>query len=482
MVKDMSRKPSLVQTLLELHRTPSSGVLRTERIKEKKQLVLKEGRLAYAESNLPQEHLARIMVSAELLPKENLKEITALMKAGKTSEEAIKESCHCDAQTLMKGRYEQAMVILASLLDWNEYTIHFYPGENLVRYQASLSLALPELLVLSTRRAFKERSLTIPSDLSQGILSLDQSFHRKDICFPLNQEESYVCSLLSEKMNAGDLLSLIPAGETAPEELLMRLIILDMIKLEPTVSSSSELNPLITEIEELTLRFENASAYEILTVKTDASQVEIQTAYHELAKRFHPDHFQSKDFSIQERAKAEQLFTSINTAYTILRDPQTRAIYDETRFAKESVLEAALKAKAAKSQEEAQVEAIFQEGRASVARRDFQKAVEQLKSCVWFNPKKASYHYYLGMAESEIPELRKSAEQHLLKAIELENMSADSHLALAKLYINVMLPRKAEIQVNEALQLDPQNVEAHKLLNELGKAENTRTGAFRWKR
>jgi curved DNA-binding protein CbpA len=481
MVKDMVRKTSFVQTLLELHKTRSSGVLRTERIKEKKQLVLKEGMLAYAESNLPQEHLARIMVSADLLSKDNLHEITALMKAGKTSEEAIKESCRCEAQTLVKGRYEQALVILASLLDWDEYTIHFYPGENLVRYQANLSLTLPELLVLSARRAFKDRSLKIPSKLSQGMLSLDQSFHQKDICFPLNQEESYVCSLLSEKMNAVDLLSLIPAGEAAPEDLLMRLISLGLIKIEPKVTPSSEMNPLITEMEEMALRFENANVYAILSVKTDASQVEIQAAYHELAKRFHPDRFQSKDFSVQDRVKAEQLFTSINTAYTILRDPQTRAGYDETRLAKESELDAALKSKAAKSEEEAQVEALFQEGRASVARRDFKKAVEQLKNCVWFNPKKANYNYYLGMAESEIPELRKSAEQHLLKAIELENMSADSHLALAKLYINVMLPRKAEIQVNEALRLDPQNVESLKLLNELRKNEKT-GGALRWKR
>jgi curved DNA-binding protein CbpA len=481
MVKDMTRKTGLVQTLLELHRTQGSGVLRIERIKEKKQLVLKEGMLAYAESNLPQEHLARIMVSADLLPKDNLKEITALMKAGKTSEAAIKESCHCDAQILTKGRYEQAMAILASLLDWEEYTTHFYPGENLVRYQVSLSLALPELLVLSARRAFKDRSLNLRSELSQDILSLDQSFNRKDICFTLNQEESYVCSLLSENMNAADLLSLIPAGEAAPEELLRRLICLGLIKIEPKISSSSELNPLVTEIEEMALRFENANAYAILSVKTDAAQVEIQAAYHELAKRFHPDRFQSIDFSVQDRVKAEQLFTSINTAYTLLRDPLTRASYDETRIAKESAFDAALKSKAAKSEEEAQVEALFQEGRASLARRDFPKAVEQLKNCAWFNPKKASFNYYLGLAELEISEFRKSAEQHLLKAIELESMSVDSHLALAKLYIKVMLPRKAEIQIHEALQLDPQNAEAHKLLNELGKNEKT-DGAFRWRR
>ncbi len=480
-MKDMAGKSILIQTLLELHKTHSSGVVRIEQAKEKKQLVLKQGLLVYAESNLPQEHLARIMIAAELLPKEKLKDITSSMKAGKTSEEAIMEVCSCDARTLINGRREQALVILASLLKWDDPTIHLYPGENVVRYQLNLSHALPELLVLAARQAFKERPVQLSSELLAGNLVLNQSLSREEAWFPLNKEEFYVCSLLSENMAAADLLSLIPAGEASPEELIMRLFLLGLVKLEPKNVSFGKSNSLIMEIEDMILHFETANAYTVLSVKTDAQQAEIQAAYYELAKRFHPDHFQSKDFSVQDRAKAEQLFTFINKAYTTLKDPLARANYDETRLVKESQLDAALKAKAAKSEEEAQVEAVFQEGRVSLARGDFKKAVEQLKSCVWFNSQKASYNYYLGLAESEISELRKSAEQHFLKAIELESLSADSHLALARLYIKVMLPRKAEIKVKEVLQWDPQNSEAHKLLTELEKAGNTRTGALRWK-
>ena len=46
---------------------------------------------------------------------------------------------------------------------------------------------------------------------------------------------------------------------------------------------------------------------------------------------------------------------------------------------------------------------------------------------------KAVYHHYLGVAESEMPKLRKSAEQHFLKAIELDTMTTESRLELAKL-------------------------------------------------
>jgi curved DNA-binding protein CbpA len=477
----MPIKSSLVQTLLELHSSRGSGVLRIELGKTKKQLVLKGGLLVYAESNLPQEHLAKIMIAQNLLPQDKLKDITPLMKTGKTSEEAIFEACHPDSQHVMSGRREQAIVIMASLLGTENCTMHFYPGENLVRYHLNLNLALPELLGVSAKRAVKDRRIKIPPALLDGTVVLGSVFGKKAPPFSLSREETYVCSLVSEKMSIADLLALVPAGEASPEEMLMRLSILDLVKLEAKVSEVVEINPLMSEIEDMLLRFDTASAYETLSVKVDANQGEIQAAYHVLAKRFHPDRFQSKDFSERDRAKAERVFTSINAAYTTLRDPATRANYDDSYRAQEDKIEAAIKAKAAKSAEEVQVEALFKEGRLSLAKGDFEKAVEQLKSCVWLSPNIAHYNYYLGLAEAEIPRLRKSAERHLLKAIELESMSADIRLALAKLYVKVMLPRKAEIELQETLRWDPGNQEAQKLLAELEKDKSS-ADAIRRKR
>ena len=80
------------------------------------------------------------------------------------------------------------------------------------------------------------------------------------------------------------------------------------------------------------------------------------------------------------------------------------------------------------------------------------------------------------MAQSEIPSQRKSAEQHLLKALEINKMSVPTHLALAKLYIKVMLRRKAEQQLEELLRWDPENKEAHKLFAELKNVGTSSSG------
>jgi tetratricopeptide (TPR) repeat protein len=149
-----------------------------------------------------------------------------------------------------------------------------------------------------------------------------------------------------------------------------------------------------------------------------------------------------------------------------LKTPASRGVYDLQRPKKKAGA-AGPKPGAAQSAETA--EGLYREGRELLAKGDLETAVERLKGSVWLCPEKATYHYYLGVAEAQVPKYRKSAEQHFLKAIELENMSAHSHLALAKLYIEVRLPRKAELQLEQALRWDPHNAEARKLAADLKK-------------
>jgi curved DNA-binding protein CbpA len=462
----------LLEALLDLHKSKRSGVLRIERKLEKKQLVLNQGLLAFAESNLPEEHLVRIMVRLGILPQTKVSEIASLMKSGKTSEEAVFAASGMEARDVEKGRYEQAVAICASLLSWDGGKLHFYQGERLVRYRIHLGLSMPELIVLSTRHAVSKRLIPTPAGFLQRTYSIAKDFMANAQDYPLNNLESYTLSLLNEPMRLSDLLPIIPATEAKPEELLLRLSMLGFI--EPFESPDSVAtpvsNPLVQSIEDMHVRFKSAGLYEILSIPANASPENIQAAYHSLAKRYHPDRFQSNEFSLEIRNKAQQVFTRINEAYIALKNPISRAAYDDNRLSKESQVEAELKTRAAgRLKDDRTAEALFRDARVLLAKGDFEKAIERLNECVFMHPQKAIYHHYLGVAQSEIPKLRKSAEQHLLKSLELDSTSVASRLELAKLYLKVMLRRKAESQLQQILRWDPENQEAQKIIAELEK-------------
>ncbi|MBM3791605.1 MAG: hypothetical protein FJW35_14825, partial [Acidobacteria bacterium] len=81
----------IVETLLQLYRSAKSGVVRLERSSMKKQLALCGGAVAFAESSMAEDHLARVLVRQGLVAEKALRKISSLIKARRPSDEAIME-------------------------------------------------------------------------------------------------------------------------------------------------------------------------------------------------------------------------------------------------------------------------------------------------------------------------------------------------------------------------------------------------------
>jgi len=61
--------------------------------------------------------------------------------------------------------------------------------------------------------------------------------------------------------------------------------------------------------------------YSTMGVERDASQDEIKRAYRRLARKYHPD--------VSKESDAEERFKELGEAYAVLKDPETRAAYDQ---------------------------------------------------------------------------------------------------------------------------------------------------------
>jgi tetratricopeptide (TPR) repeat protein len=126
-------------------------------------------------------------------------------------------------------------------------------------------------------------------------------------------------------------------------------------------------------------------------------------------------------------------------------------------------------------------EEFYKRGRSCFARSDLQAAAHLLRQAVSLDPNRSTYHYQLGMtlfilsqarAEHKHDKgchvtckmggnltrnqrIRHEAEQHLVKASELEPSNSDIKLKLALLYKDANMDRKAHQYFYEALMLDP---------------------------
>ncbi len=467
----------LLGALLHLHQTGKSGVLRLQRGTARKQLVLREGVVAYAESNLHQEHLVKILVRMSLLERTHVSKVTSLMKGGKASDEAVAAAAGLGPEKILEGAREQAVAILATLLTWPPEEPKFYSLDGAPARRLNLRLPIPEILVASARRAAASPELTAALPQVRGIVS-PASRSALAAILPLDSTELYALAQVGTPQPLDRLLDLLPAGKAKPTEIVRRLLLLGLLTIDsapPTGESAPALLEQIeAQIDDLLARFETADHYEILSIPTDADAEKIHAAYHDLARRYHPDRFESRKYSDTLRRKAERLFTFITAAHKTLSDPAARAAYDEERLSRQSQVEAARQSVAAVDIEtEKTAEALFNAGCAALAAKDYEKAVSRLKESVFLQPQVAKYLLYLGVAEAALPRLAKDAERHLLKALELDPMRMEGRLELGKLYLRVHLPKRAEAQFLEVLRWDPENKTARKLLGEIDKSRKS---------
>ncbi len=463
----------LTLQLLELHAGCRGGILRAERAAAKKQLVVRQGRLAFAESNAPEEHLARIMVSMNLLPKSALSGVATLMKQKKTSAEAILATAKVGLRELEEGAREQALTVLSSLMGWDGGEIRIYPSEQMVRRQYDLALPLPDLILAAVRRAACRRPIPASFSPLSGCLSRATANSEALLTLPLDRTEAFAFSLITESTQVDALLPLLAGESQKPEDLLLRLLMLGLVRrqdsdeapVQPEPEESSELE---RRLDEMLRRSESGDLYSILSVTASAGEQQIKEAYHALAKQYHPDRFQSKEHGEEIRAKAEKLFARITGAYATLGDPVLRSAHDRERQKKSGLADSSVKGRsAADPDRENRAEAIFHAGQGFFSKGEFEKAAEKLRECVWLKPEVAKYQYLLGASQAELPKMRKEAEQCLLRAVELDRTLADAYLALGKLYLRAGLARRAEAQLREVLRWSPNHTEAGKLLQEI---------------
>ena len=218
---------------------------------------------------------------------------------------------------------------------------------------------------------------------------------------------------------------------------------------------------LTARIDELQARI-TAPGYTYFTMlglTIAATQKEIEAAYCQLAEELSSARLAALGQSETAR-KGQVLAQQLHRAYEVLSDYGKRGEYEKRGY-KEFV------APDAKEDTVEFAKALYRKALTLFNQKNYQKAIVVTEEAIKNNPDKAEYYLLLGLSQSELPPMKRQAEQNLSKAATMEPWNAEHVAALGMLFYSERLLKRAEAFFRKALELEPNHELAKKKLAEI---------------
>ncbi|MBN1517486.1 DnaJ domain-containing protein [Candidatus Sumerlaeota bacterium] len=222
--------------------------------------------------------------------------------------------------------------------------------------------------------------------------------------------------------------------------------------------------------------------YQILKVSKDSPIREVKRAYHQLARKYHPD----KASSTEEQQQFEEEFALISEAYNVLKDDDRRKEYDaklkkETDAMREATLSGEkTSAKPSTKSFQRPITASdvgIEKSRVNIAQKafvkgcqlyqigEFHRAIEFFEAAIQNNPHEASYHAKLAMALIKARRGFTKSVEACKRACELDAYSLEYKMNLGDIYAAAGSRSLAAKQYEEVLRWDSSNTSARQKLD-----------------
>ena len=206
-------------------------------------------------------------------------------------------------------------------------------------------------------------------------------------------------------------------------------------------------------------RLKVSSQYQILGVPQTASAADVKAAWLAAAKRFHSDAFSGLDLGSARRI-AEDLFTRVNEANSVLSDANRRAEYDVYVDRKEKGLPTDVGAIL-------RAEGVFQRGEILFKSGRWEDAEGQFREAISLNHTEAEFHAFLGMAMFRRSGKPEEALPHVQKALGMDPRLHSGTIFLSQIYQAQGEVERAKSLLRKAIEKDPDFAEAKDELRRL---------------
>jgi curved DNA-binding protein CbpA len=320
----------------EISEKNSSGLLRLSRGKTIKAIFFESGAPRYAISNLADEQLDHILISAGLASHAQVEQ--ARERAGKPHRLA---SALVEMGVLTEDRMrglvrQQVMGIVLSLFEWAEGD---YAFDERIRaaHDVPLEITASDILLEGGRHAAGIQGVAEMIAPQAGVIVKSNTKTARGGSGRLVPIESYVLSRIESPIAVSEVGALSGISDEDAHRSVCALVAAGFLRLmseekdlveEQARAGDDSTDHLREEVARKLHFYTSADFYEVLGVARQATALEIKAAYYQLAKKFHPDRHRNAEHQ-DLRGKLESLFSFITQAYDTLSEPGPRATYDE---------------------------------------------------------------------------------------------------------------------------------------------------------
>jgi hypothetical protein len=385
--------------------------------------------------------------------------------------------------------------IVFSTFEWEHGEYRFTPSAGRLDPDVALSLSTAAIIVEGIRRL--PESDTFRDRLGDGkrVLVLAADPMSRYQYLPLAPQEAYLLSRVDGTQNLDALLKLGGASRAAAAKTLYALLSCGIVEWKsdrsvlPEAAGLERLNveirsqptaapipPGHAEIVRNTYRrVDWLTHYELLGVGPGATLQEIQQAYFERSRSFHPDLHHRADLADCEK-ELSTVFERLKTAHDTLSDPGARAEYDASLTAPTDLVMDTTSDPRARTEMAAKN---YARARELIEQKDFHPAVEMLREAIRFVPDNAEYRFCLGQVELQNENWIERGLENLMEAARLESKRQQYLVVAAQALHQYGRKEDALLFARRAVYLEP-SPQNQQLLNlVLGRPEKPAATASR---
>ncbi len=461
----------LSDIVLGIQRTRKTGVLYIETEQWRRKIYFKDGEMVYSSTDQDDEQLGSMLLAAgRITPHQYQNTLNLVRESGKSQGTVLVEMRYIDPQELVQVVHRRVEAVIMNLCNIDNARFSFRE-EPLPRGEiVMLKLNANDLLYRGSKKTdcidtFKRRYLnqgTRVSLSSDTIGLLDR--------LVLEEQDRDMLSLINGKTSLNEILSRSPLKQEDTLRSVYALFNAQLLEVESEMAEEEEiqvqeaepegkaLDPELSDRIDKLYREHKTLGYQgVLGLQPGATAAEIKSAYHAMAKEYHPDRYLFfKSEGLKE--KLNVIFAYINEAYRDLtrsgsinqQQPQAAAAQPESQG----------------TNKKAMAQGKYRQGRESLGNGDNENAMTFFGQAAYLDESVPDYHYFYGIALLRNKKI-KEAEASIRKALHLSPYNADYFAELGHIYLKLGFMTRAKNTFDKALRINPSQAHAAKGMKEI---------------